>query len=126
LKTKATLKDEEFDALISMLQAARKAAFSISFSPVEVYLDLAVDSLLRVQHLLDEGTFAQQKNPALKDTGQVDALGNSKIVKIYENPRLFWDPESSIELSSMIESLIGLKQGKPFGLFQCFASGKGG
>jgi hypothetical protein len=92
---------------------------SFDFSPVDIMLDCAVDILLILREMFEQGSRAAAKNAGL-GFSQVysDPLGNPKQFKISFPSNYYWDPHAKDYFYGLAQTFIEIKDQKP--ITKCF------
>lgn len=116
------LDSEELAELLELLETARSqrtGGYSFESSPLIPLLEILIDLNLRVAELFREGGRLEDKpNPSIKELDVSDALGNAKMIKIFERPK--WahaDPQISFIFRRTAERLVLFKNtGNPLDL----------
>jgi hypothetical protein len=99
---------EALQERIQVLQEALKQGYSLSSPPALSLLDLEVDLLLHLALSISEGG-TQKRNPSLRETGEIDSLNNTKIIKIREDRRIFPHPELTYWFHHLAVQMVKLK-----------------
>jgi hypothetical protein len=92
---------------------------SFDFSPIEIVLDCAVDILLLLRQMFEEGSKAAANNAGL-GFSQVysDVLGNPKQFKISFPSKYYWDPAAREIFFGLAQTFIEIKSQKS--ITKCF------
>jgi len=109
--------EDELGALIELLQTAKRYGYeaSSSSSPLTPILEVITDLNLRLAQFFDKGGPLQERNnPSIKEMDISDALGNAKMIKLFDRPKwAYQDPKISIFFRGMARSYQKfLKTGK--------------
>lgn len=108
-----TLDLRNLEGLIDALKTARSAGFFSESSPVDVLLEIIIDSILSLKNALKEGAKERTFNPELRFLENFrDELGNTKSIRIKKTPRVRYDPESERFLNQIISFFVLLKTDK--------------
>jgi len=86
---------QDIDLMIGVLDAAKNSAFSLSSSPVSVFVQLLVDLLMRVKNSYEHGLPEfESNNPEIVflDDEPMGPLGNSRQRTINFKSELNWSP----------------------------------
>jgi hypothetical protein len=88
------LSKAELEELILILEEAVKYGYSTLTPPLIPMLEVLIDLNLRVSEFFKVGgPLSERNNPALKELDIADALGNTKMIKLFDVPK--WVRESS-------------------------------
>lgn len=106
------LSKEELKELIELLQLAEEQGYSTLSPPLVPMLEICIDLNLRIAEFFKEGgPLNERTNPSLKEFDYADALGNSKMIKIFELPKwVHEDPEISKFFRELAESYVLFKR----------------
>jgi hypothetical protein len=113
------LNKEELENLIEILQEAVKHGFSTLTPPLIPMLEVLIDLNLRMANFFKEGgPLQQQENPSIKELDFADALGNAKMIKLFDKPKwAYADPKISFIFKRTAEGLVKFKNsGNPIHL----------
>lgn len=83
---------------------------SFDFSPVDVVLDSAIDILLILRRMFEEGATAARKNAGLGFSEiYSDPLGNPKQFKISFPSKYYWDPSAKEIFYGLAQTFVRIK-----------------
>jgi len=113
------LRKEELEELIEVLSESVKYGYSTFTPPLIPMLEVLIDLNLRVSNFFKEGGFKNtESNPSIKELDVADALGNAKMVKLFDKPS--WvhpSPQISFLFKRTAEGLVKFKKsGNPIDL----------
>lgn len=108
------LEEDNLKSLLETLKMAQKVGFSSSSSPIGWFLEVGTDICLRLSILFKRGVAEARKNPEIKFNYRVsDSLGNPKSFKIFEDPKIYWDPKLSEIFKELASFFILVKRADP-------------
>jgi hypothetical protein len=109
----------ELEELILILEEAVKYGYSTLTPPLIPMLEVLIDLNLRVSDFFKEGGPLQERtNPSLKELDIADALGNTKMIKLFEIPKwVHKNSQISFIFKRRAEGLVKFKRsGNPIDL----------
>lgn len=107
-----TLDSDKLKDLISVLQSAHRAGFSLSqSSSVEFLLETCTDLCLMLGHSFKIGKPARRLNKSAPNFSETesDALGNPKMIQYRPKNPPYWSPTAGIFFTSLASMCISLK-----------------
>lgn len=107
------LDESALGSLITFLEEAYVSGFSTDeSSPLIPLLEILIDLNLRMSYFFKKGgPLEKSKNPSIKELDRADALGNAKMIKVFDIPS--WvhpDPKISFIFKRNAENLVSFKR----------------